>query len=281
MNRLPVQFRHLRQRLLQILQRRRRAVERIHAEAEQIPIGFLHFPRREQTAEPPFLQREIPPVVDVDHDLGFGHAGEHGVGDALSSGGVEGRQVGEVGDARGFGFDVDVGASEGPEHAVAELVAETDDGEVDAFFLEGLEGVGDVLAEGGSEGTEGGGPCGGGPLFLGVGPVVGEVEVEVDFLAFGVEAFGEGEDVFEVVGFVVWEMVNQWPMFVYSREGWEFIHPPSYGTVGFTQSLSRTVFMSPSARISSAGLVTLPRAVSLYITPPSSIIFNEERSCPA
>ncbi len=40
---------------------------------------------------------------------------------------------------------------------------------------------------------EGGGPFFRGGLFGGVGPVVGEVVVEVDFVAFVVEALGEGD----------------------------------------------------------------------------------------
>lgn len=50
---------------------------------------------------------------------------------------------------------------------------------------------------------EGVGPLFRGGLFGGVGPVVGEVVVEVDFVAFVVEALGEGDGVVEAVGFVV------------------------------------------------------------------------------
>lgn len=47
------------------------------------------------------------------------------------------------------------------------------------------------------------GPAGGGSLFGWVGPVGGEMEIEVDLQGFGGEALGEGEDCGEVVGLVI------------------------------------------------------------------------------
>lgn len=53
------------------------------------------------------------------------------------------------------------------------------------------------------EGLEIAGPAGGGSLFGWVGPVGGEMEIEVDSQGFGGEALGEGEDCGEVVGLVI------------------------------------------------------------------------------
>ena len=73
------------------------------------------------------------------------------------------------------------------------LVAQTHKREIDACVVEVHERAGDVVAEGCGEWVESVGPFFRGGLFGGVGPVVGEVVVEVDFVAFVVEALGEGD----------------------------------------------------------------------------------------
>ena len=78
-----------------------------------------------------------------------------------------------------------------------------DDCEVDAGSAERLQSGGDVVAEGLCKGFEGCGPCDWLSLFLRVRPVVTEVVVEVDFVAFLVESLREGRHVFEVVCLII------------------------------------------------------------------------------
>ena len=175
-----------------------RAVEGVEAEAEDVPVGGVDEARAGQGAEPGFLQRQVPAVVDVDHDAG--RWGDGGVADAGAGGGPEGGQGCEVRDALGVEGIVGGGAAEGPEEPVVDLVAEADEGEGDPGGGEGGKGGADVGAEAAGEGGERGvGPGGGDGLVAGVGPRVGEVEVEVDGVAGGVEAGGEGEIVREAV----------------------------------------------------------------------------------
>ena len=157
------------ERRLQVRERSSGAVERIERKAKDIPVRRLDFPRSSNGAEPALLDRQVIAVVDVNHDLRGRHTGVHGVADAVAGAGPEGREVREVGDARGSGLDVNACFAVGPEHALADFVAEADDGEVDAGFVEGLEGAGDVLAEGGGQGGYVGRPFFGGGLFVWVG----------------------------------------------------------------------------------------------------------------
>ena len=175
------------------------AVEGVEGEAEDVPVGGGDEARADEGAEPARLQRDVPPVVDVDHHMRGGGAGADRVGDALTRSLVQRGEAGEVLHERGEGLGVDVDVAGGPEHAVADLVAEGDEGEGHAGAVEGGQRGGDVGAQGGGEGGEGGGPAGWWVLLVGVREGVAEVEVEVDAVAFGVEAGGEQERVREVV----------------------------------------------------------------------------------
>jgi hypothetical protein len=104
---------------------------------------------------------------------------------------------------------------------------------------------------------------------LGVRPGVAEVEVQVDFVAFAVEAGCEGEGVGEVVvaggwgvdpdsgGMVYWRLLRRHATDV-SWKG-----NPASIILRLQTYLNLTEFIPPSPRISSAGLVTLPRCASL------------------
>lgn len=196
---LLVLARHGGQALLEVLEGGGGAVEGVEGEAEDVPVGRRHDARVGEGAEPRLLQRHVPAVVDVDHDVGLVHAAGHGVVDAAACRRVDGGQACEVLRARAVPERVDLDVAERPDHAVANLVAERDDGEVDARVLERVQRRVDVAADRLGQLRQRLRPGRRGVVVLRIGPRVGEVVVEVDVVALAREALGEVEHVRKVV----------------------------------------------------------------------------------
>ena len=97
------------------------------------------------------MQRDVPPVVNVDHDLRLPNAVSNGISHTVTSCGPQRGEVGEIAHKSLMGLGVDIDVAVGPEHAVANLVAQAHDRKVNAGLLEALEGAGDVAAERGSQ----------------------------------------------------------------------------------------------------------------------------------
>lgn len=66
-------------------------------------------------------------------------------------------------------------------------------------MVEGRDGLADVGADSAGKSGKGGGPGGWCVVVGRVGPIVGEMEVEIDMVVLLTEALGQGKDVREVI----------------------------------------------------------------------------------
>lgn len=91
----------------EIRERSTSTVERVEAEAEDIPSGGRAESVDGQGREPVLLEGQAQASTDVDHDRWLGDASVHGVDDIGARDGIEGGELGEVcntGGAQGDGW---------------------------------------------------------------------------------------------------------------------------------------------------------------------------------